>query len=295
VRIAACVCVKDEVELIAPLITHLRAIGVDAIVVCDMFSTDGTVDVLEGYAADDDIDLFQISDREEMEPWAQANLARIRATGADWAIFLDADEVPIPASGSLKDCAGLEDVDVLALDRFNVPLTPSGLAWPTSVTPEHYEDLLLLVQPIPQFWQEIEHDPSLSWMRSRIADRVMARPPMIATLTLGMHDVVPAGDAPARRSVSRDLVVAHLPFTTRARFARKVDNIRALLAAHDGLFVESHGRHWRRWASMAEAGTLDLEFDRMVFDSDQIAELRHQQVIRSAAELFGERTVVGED
>jgi hypothetical protein len=127
-RIVACVGVKDVVELLEPMIAHLRSIGVDVIVVCDMYSTDGSAELLERYAAADDVVMFQISDREDMETWAQANLAHVRDARADWAIFLDADEFPIPASGSLKDCAGLDDADVLLLDRYNVPLTPGATA-----------------------------------------------------------------------------------------------------------------------------------------------------------------------
>ncbi len=294
-RIVACVGVKDEVELIEPLIAHLRAIGADVIIACDMYSTDGSAELLRTHARDDDFVMFQISDREDMETWAQANLAHVREVEADWALFLDADELPIPASGSLKDCAGLDSADALLLDRFNVILTVEGPALPAELAPTSHDELLMVVEPMPHFWTESERDPELSWMRSRIAGRVMARPDRIGTLTLGAHDIVAAGDAPIRCSTSDDLVVAHLPFTTRERFERKVANIRTLLAAHEGLFVESYGRHWRRWAALAEAGRLGEEFDRMVFDAAQIVELRDQRVIRTAAELFAERMAIVRD
>ena len=45
-RIAAILGVKDEVELIEGTIAHLRAIGVELIVVWDVNSTDGTQDIL---------------------------------------------------------------------------------------------------------------------------------------------------------------------------------------------------------------------------------------------------------
>lgn len=52
-RIAAYLGVKDEVELIERSIDHLRAIGVDYIMACDMSSTDGTAELLEKYRAPD--------------------------------------------------------------------------------------------------------------------------------------------------------------------------------------------------------------------------------------------------
>jgi hypothetical protein len=40
--------VKDEVELIAASVTHLRSIGVDLIIAFDEGSTDGTLEILHG-------------------------------------------------------------------------------------------------------------------------------------------------------------------------------------------------------------------------------------------------------
>ena len=48
-RIAAHIGVKDEVELIERVINHLQAIGIDVFVICDMYSTDGTSEILEKY------------------------------------------------------------------------------------------------------------------------------------------------------------------------------------------------------------------------------------------------------
>lgn len=44
-RIAANLGVKDEVELIERSVAHLRAIGVDLIIACDLGSTDGTLEI----------------------------------------------------------------------------------------------------------------------------------------------------------------------------------------------------------------------------------------------------------
>lgn len=63
-RIAASLSVKDEVERIETSIAHLRAIGVDVIVACDMGSTDGTLDILERYRSDGDFLIVQRAMRE---------------------------------------------------------------------------------------------------------------------------------------------------------------------------------------------------------------------------------------
>lgn len=291
-RVVANLGVKDEVELIERAIAHLRSIGVDHIIVCDMYSTDGTAEILESYRSDVDFWVIQMRDQESQEAWVRTNLELVERANADWVIFLDADEFPIPASGSLKQCTALNHVDAIQVDRFNVPLCTGRPAMPRELTPDSYMDLLLVVDPIaePEFWPRLERDPDLSWMRKQVMPRVMARPEKIEGLTLGTHDIVAHDQASLRRATADDLVVAHLPFTTRSRFARKVDNIRAWLPVHDELLGAHSARHWRWWVELADNGALDQEFDRMSFSAETTAELREKGVIRSAAEVFRERS-----
>jgi hypothetical protein len=286
-RIVASIGVKDEVELIEATITHLRAIGVDLIIVRDLYSTDGTADVLAIFDSDADVWITQMSDASADAD--DRNLDLVRESGAEWAIFLDADEFPVPASGDLNDCASLTSADVLRIDRFNIPLRPAGPAMPDRLAPERYDDLLLVADPIPKFWAYIEQNPDTSWMRSRVAGRVMARPTRIAGLSLGGHGVLPAGSASLRPSTPHDLLIAHLPFTGMARFTRKVGNMRRVLSRHSEQFGETGARHWRRWVALADQGLLEEEFNRMIFDADTLAQLRRERIVRSAAEIFRER------
>jgi hypothetical protein len=288
VRIAALLSVKDEIELIERSIAHLRAIGVDLTIAVDMYSTDGTAELLRERSSDDDLWFVQMSDRAGQEAWNRRYLELAREADADWVMFLDGDELPVPASGSLKDCASLDGADVLEIDRFNVPLTPDGPAIPDHLVPSTYQNLLLLVATMP-FQKSVRRKPDLPWIRTKVFSRIMVRPGTIAGVGIAAHRAVPAGEAPLHLSTPADLLIAHLPFTTRRRFRRKVENVRALLAVHDELFGKWKALHWRRWVALADRGALDEEFDRMIFDGETIAELRDRQEVRSAAALFDQR------
>jgi hypothetical protein len=290
-RIAAVLSVRDEVELIEQTIGHLWAIGVDLIIACDMDSHDGTYEALEAHRSDESFWLFRIDDQlpDNFQTWIRANVALVKSARADWTIFLDADEYWLPASGSLKDCARLEDADVLTVDRFNVPLGPNGPLMPGKITHERYDELLLTSEAVHDLRIHIQENPEAVWIRAKAEAKVMARPARIGTLALGGHDVVAADTRPLRRYSAEDVIIAHLPFTTRARFARKVDNIRRLFRVHDEFFGELTAWHWRRWLVLADEGRLDEEFDRSVFDERTIMNLRAQGIIRSAAELLGDR------
>jgi hypothetical protein len=89
------------------------------------------------------------------------------------------------------------------------------------------------------------------------------------------------------------LLITHLPFTTRARFKRKVDNARKVIAAHDEYLGKHLAWHWRHWLTLAEQGRIDEEFDRQTLSVEAIAEFRASGVIRSAAEVFAERAGEG--
>lgn len=285
-RIVAAVGVKDEADLIDRAIDHLRSIGAVVVIVCDMYSTDGTAELVRARAADGVV-LIQMSDRASQAEWSSHVLSAVRDAAADWMFFVDADELPLPSTGSLHQTAALSDADVVVLERYNVPLLRDGPAMPVRVTPDRYGDLFLLVEPIPDFWRHLSEHPQTSWMRKKLAKRVMARVECVESIGVGGHNVVGAGRRPLRRLSASDLVVAHIPFTSRDRFRRKVVNARHLLQNHDAAHGPAFARHWRRWVELDDAGRLDEEFRRMVLSEEELSDLLHQGVVRSAADLLG--------
>ena len=297
-RIAAQLGVKDEVEIIERSIAHLRAIGVDHIMVCDMSSTDGTAEILEKYTSDDfrvlSLPESAISQNVAFEDsWQYHNVQRSKNAPADWVIFLDADEFWIPATGSIRDCEALANADVVSVNRFNIVLGSEGPLWPSDFETSSYHELQLLVEGVADLRKRMQEDPEIPWIRGEMESKVMARPKVIGGVANGLHDVVEIGTSP-RRAAANDLLIAHLPFSTRSRFNRKIENIRHFFAAENlDLFSgpdtwenNNIGWQWRRWAALALRGGLDAEFARNVFSAKQLEELRNQGKICSASELL---------
>ncbi|MDQ6869556.1 MAG: glycosyltransferase family 2 protein [Pseudomonadota bacterium] len=289
-KFAAVLAVKDEAELVDRAIDHLRAIGVDLIVACDMNSTDGTLELLQARRSDDSFWLILGNDADaEARGWftaASEAAVKIAEANYDWLLFLDADEFWIPASGQLRDCICLAEADVLSVPRFNIPLV-EGSQWNSiEFDPCHYEDLLVIFKPIPDFRAFLGGDPETPWIRGVPVPKVMARPTYVGGVTMGAHDIIAAGDLPPRRGTPFDLFIAHLPFTTKTRFARKIANIRKAFALHDQFLGKDQAWHWRRWMEIVDREGLDREFDRNVFGLETCGELRRQGIIRSAKDIF---------
>jgi hypothetical protein len=288
-RIAAHLGVKDEIEIIDDAIAHLRSIGVDHIVAVDGCSTDGTADILAQHQNKDDFWFVQLDDLvpdETGEDWLRLNLQAIAGLRADWIIFLDADERWLPASGSLRDCRALTDSDVLTVPRYNVVLGENGPAMPSLPSPDDYQRSLLFVEPIPGFRTHLRFNPNTPWIRGVPGPKVMARPERIGGLTDGMHDIVGNAGPELRYRVPDDLLIAHLPFTTLPRFLQKVDNIRQQIAIHDEYLGEALAWHWRRWVELSDAGKIDEEFARQIYDAEEIATLLSSGIVSSVSEML---------
>ena len=124
-RIAACVGVKNEIEMIRGAIDNLRAIGVDGIAVADLGSTDGTLELLKSMEHEPDFLLLQYDEMDDgflsaRSPQFQRLLSRFNP---DWIILSDADERWMTKTGSLRDEPTLRTCDIVVVSRFNVPLT----------------------------------------------------------------------------------------------------------------------------------------------------------------------------
>jgi hypothetical protein len=87
------------------------------------------------------------------------------------------------------------------------------------------------------------------------------------------------------------MFIAHFPFTTLARFERKVHNIRDVFAVPDAYFGQHLAWHWRRWLALQSADDIRAEFRRQSFDDDTLAALRRDGSVQSVADWYAAHAV----
>ena len=286
-KVAAIVGVKNEVALIGHCLDHLYAIGVDRVVVEDCGSRDGTLDIVRNYPADRlSLSRFDESLDLDQEAWGRHEAVLARSTGADWVLFLDADEFWLPITGSVRHCLSAVTVDVLTVDRFNVVLAAEGPVLPLPYTPATYPQILLYVRPRAEF--EARDDPRSSppWISGVPMPKMAVRPQSISRVDAGHHAAIGLDGRPASEAKATDLVIAHLPFTTRQRFLAKVEGIRETNILQSAYTIGDTAWHWRRWVDLEEAGEIDSEFDRQIATPAELDRLREARTIASAAELL---------
>ena len=291
-RFAAIVGVKDECDLLPHCMAHLARIGVGQVIAIDCGSRDGSLEWLRQHAGEG-LRCERYDDRDpDASAWERLNLRLARESGADWVLFQDADEFWIPASGRIADTAGLLDCDALSVHRFNVPLGPHGACLGEGEPPGEANSLSLIVAPVPDFRSRLAADEGLPWIRGVPVPKAMARPGRLAAMSQGGHDVQ-GSDGVLRRGVAKDLLIAHLPFTSAERFERKLANIRRVFEVHDAYFGEHLAWHWRRWLALPDAAAVRAEFKRQHFDADTLARLRADGVVMSAARWFAREAADG--
>ncbi|MRK03281.1 glycosyltransferase family 2 protein [Aeromicrobium yanjiei] len=124
VKIVATLMVRDEVDIIAAMVEHHLAQGIDLIIATDNGSVDGTREVLAEYAERGVVELHDYLVHDKNQTGVVSSMASRAYTehGADWVINVDADEffVPVDRSSTVRDVLARVPRE---LGSFSVPVT----------------------------------------------------------------------------------------------------------------------------------------------------------------------------
>jgi hypothetical protein len=115
--------VRDEVDIVAAMVEHHLAQGVDLIIATDNASIDGTREVLEKYAATGRVELHDYLEHDKRQYAIVTGMARraYSVHGADWVINADADEFFVPMDRRLSLRDAFEGLPA-SLGSFRVPV-----------------------------------------------------------------------------------------------------------------------------------------------------------------------------
>ncbi len=115
--------VRDEIDIVAAMIEHHLAQGVDLIIATDNASVDGTRELLASYADTGRLELHDYLEHDKRQFAVVTGMAQRAYTvhGADWVINADADEFFVPVDRKLTLKAALEQIPT-SLGSFFAPV-----------------------------------------------------------------------------------------------------------------------------------------------------------------------------
>lgn len=211
--------VRDEVDVIEPVVRHLLDQGLDRLVVADNLSVDGTLELL-GELARDEPRLVVLRDLEPAYFQAEkmSRLAHLAGrAGADWVVPFDADELWFAEQGSVKEHLAREPADV-CYAHFHHMI-------PTEVVDTLSPSTELVMDATPSF-----------------PGKVAFRSHPLSVLVAGNHDVARVGD----RAVG--LRIAHAQYRSPAQVARKLRQGAASVDLTQP--ADNIATHWRLGAGL---------------------------------------------
>jgi glycosyltransferase involved in cell wall biosynthesis len=234
--IAAVGMVRDEDDIIVPVICQLLAQGVDAFWVADNMSSDKTRPQLDELAARHPITVIDDPVPGFYQAMKTTALARMAITaGADWVIPFDADEWFYALDGTIASTLADVDADVvLAAGYDHLP------------RPDDPDD----DNPVRRMGWRRPHPQKYPKVIFRAAPDVFVHQ--------GNHNV----EHPGRR-LAGFVEYRHYQYRTLEQMARKVRQGAAAYAA--STMDAKHGTHWKALAALSDA-ELAAEWDALCTD-----------------------------
>lgn len=216
--------VRDETDIVEASIRRM-ATQVDALIVADNLSTDGTTEIL--YRLADELPLEILHD-DEPGFWQSQKMSALATAaydaGATHIVPFDADEIWSHPDGRIADVLAASDAAVFSAELRNYYCT--SLDDPAEMDP--FKRMV---------WREYESP----WL-----PKVAFRYEPGAVIHQGNHGV----DLPTRRRVVGGLQVRHFPYRSPDQMLSKAKNGAAAYRATDLPMTE--GAHWRSYGAIAE-------------------------------------------
>lgn len=248
-RLIMTLLVKNEGEKLEKNLLFHKAMGVDAFVITDNNSTDGTRDIIRQYQEKGWV--AEVIDEPatgyEQKQWVDRMIDHAcKYHGADWIINADADELWYAPSGNLKEELARCPKRIARCSVFSM-YPEEGVPfyqWTHRIIPVSAE-------------QREQYDLSPYSVFNRQTHKVGHRATGYLQISMGNHKVKMLPPT----SCQSNIIVYHYNIGNRDAFMKKMIQGGRELEQHKG---RHGGRHWRYFYQIYKEGSLSGEYDRVI-------------------------------
>ena len=239
--------VKNEEAMLEENLIFHKAMGVDAFIVTDNNSTDGTMEILRRYQQKGWIKevIEETATNYEQKAWVDRMIWKAKTDyHADWIKNVDADENWVSPTGNLTNDLAATHANVLNCRMSSVYPEEKRPFWQWDKTVSYVSD--------PE-----KYDLSVYSIFERQNNKVIHRAAGYLQISMGNHKVTML----PQRSEDSSIRVFHYNIRGKQQFMEKMINGGKQLEQHKG---RHGGRHWRYFYRLYKEGKLSEEYDRVI-------------------------------
>lgn len=239
--------VKNEEAMLEENLLFHKAMGVDAFIVTDNNSTDGTMDILRRYQQKGWIKeiIEETATNYEQKTWVDRMIWKAKTDyHADWIMNVDADEFWVSPTGNFKNELASTNANVLNCHM-------------SSVYPEEDRPFWLWNKTVSYVSDPEKYDLSVYSIFERQNKKVIHRAAGYLQISMGNHKVTMLPQLAEDSSIR----VFHYNIRGKQQFMEKMINGGKQLEQHKG---QHGGRHWRYFYQLYKEGKLSKEYDRVI-------------------------------
>jgi len=290
--VVLCFGVVDEADIIADFIAYHRGIGIDAFVVADLGSTDGTLDILRRHVGKGWLHLTELADAAAEAGGHHSWLGSLVATAreryhAEWCLLGDPDEFWVMPGDNAAAHLATAPSPIVVFPRFNiVPRRETGSDRATD-----FRSFDLIVRRPLQFVYDLNRCTTAAEIRELasghppdilrfVAPKLAARPEAIASID-GINVIASQPDT--LRHVEQSGYIAHYQTRSLAQWREKARRVTRYADINAGKF--RFGRTWIRLAVLYRNGLIDADFAREMLAEEEIAWYLRRGVIEPEPSL----------
>ncbi|MEW6989415.1 glycosyltransferase family 2 protein [Colwelliaceae bacterium 6441] len=262
-KITALMGCLDEESLIEAAVTLLFSSGISSLVITDLGSTDGSIEIIRRLQKQYEIALLKGDPCLEVIDWGiEMQKFALAEYSPDYLMYIDPDEMFFAPNHDFVHFLQGCDADVIKIPRFNaVPYVGMNIDYSSK------DKLLDMFVYREKVRLSPDHPLNSSLLEHTIAPKVLFKA-CNALFLPGFHDV--RHETLKKSITTTELAYLHLPITDFSRFERKVKNIHKNILKNPSYFKGNTGWQWQRWAKILEDGNLQSEFNSQLVEKDAL-------------------------